>query len=231
MNSKRICFISGLAAVAFALHPVQADVILGWEIQGEGATVVTTSYADTVISDVLTGSAYNGLTRTGLTGANAGNSYNSSGWNISNVHSQGNDYIGFQLAPDAGFELTLTTLQYVMNGSNTGPNNGRWGYSVGGGAFTLQDPFTITFALPGSLATWDFADIQTTDSVEFRFWAYGATSINGVVSQSGGTARVGNIAGNDLVLNGTVAVVPEPGSLAMMGLGALGLWAFARRRA
>ena len=231
MNSKNVCIVAVVAALAFAVQPLRADVILGWEIQGEGATFVPTSFADTVISGVITGSTYNGLARTGLTGANAGNSYNSSAWSISNVHSQNNDYIGFTVEADTGFELTLTTLQYVMNGSNTGPNNGRWGYSVGGGAFTLQDPFTITFALPGSLATWDFADIQTTDSVEFRFWAYGATSINGVVSQSGGTARVGNIAGNDLVLNGTVAVVPEPGSLAMMGLGALGLWAFARRRA
>lgn len=226
-------FICALGALVGAILPssVRSDVILGWDMQGEGNPVVNTSYADTAISGVMTGATYNGLTRTGLTGSAAGNSFSSSAWNLSNVQSNGNDYISFTVAPESGSQLTLTSLQYVMNGSNTGPGTGRWGYSIGGGEFVLQDPWTITFTSPSSLATWDFTDVQTESSVEFRFWAYGATSVNGVASQSGGTVRIGNIAGNDLVLNGTIALIPEPGSIAMMSLGAFGLWAFGRRRA
>ena len=39
-----------------------------------------------------------------------------------------------------------------------------------------------------------------------------------------------NIAGNDLILNGTVTAVPEPSTLTMIGLGMVGTLAFARRR-
>lgn len=219
---------TAIIASVFCAGLTQADVILAWDMQGVNTNAPVS--ASSVGADVSTDSGLNSLSRNGLTYASAGNSYNSSAWNITSTFNEADDYLSFRVQATSGFTLQLETLQYVVNGSNTGPGTGRWGYSIDGGAFTLQDTFSIPFTLPGSLQTWDFADINTAEEVEFRFWAYGATSVNGSASQAGGTVRIGNISGNDLVLNGTIAVVPEPASVGLMGLGALGLWAFGRRR-
>jgi hypothetical protein len=84
-------------------------------------------------------------------------------------------------------------------------------------AFNLHQPQVAT------LSNWDFADVSAT-SVEFRFWAYGTNSIYNTTSLIGGTTRINNIAGNDLILNGTVTAVPEPSTLSMIGLGLFGMW-------
>lgn len=181
------------------------------------------------------------LGRTGLNGTNArvrdrelrsrrvGATFSSSGWNTTDNFDQSDDYISFTVAPLAGFALTLTDLQYVISGSARAPGTGLWGYGINGGAFTLQP----TFAIPGrgtDLVTWDFADFTTTFSVEFRFWAYGATSVNGRSSFSTGVVRVANRSGDDLILNGSTtlarAAVPEHGGMSLITIAVLAILAF-----
>jgi hypothetical protein len=169
------------------------------------------------------------LGRTGVAWATAGNSFNSNNsWNLTNTFDETNNYISFTISPDAGYEITLTSLQFAMNGSNTAPAQGRWGYRIGTGSFNTFD-FTLANATPTSLTTWDFADFTTSQTVEFRFWAFGTTSISGGTSAAGGTVRIANITGNDLVLNGSVALIPEPSTYALIGLGLAAL-VFLRRR-
>jgi hypothetical protein len=228
LEDKMKKFFAAIVASVFFAGIAISDVILAWDMQGINTNAAVT--ASTIDADASTDAGLNSLSRNGLTYASAGNSYNSTAWNITSTFNEADDYLSFRVRAASGFTLQIETLQYVVNGSNTGPGTGRWGYSINGGAFTLQDTFSVPFALPGSLQSWDFADVNTTEGVEFRFWAYGATSVNGGVSSGTGSARIGNIAGNDIVLNGTITVVPEPASLGLMGLGALGLWAFGRRR-
>ena len=78
--------------------------------------------------------------------------------------------------------------------------------------------------------TWDFDDftITDTDTVEFRYWAYGATAVNGGSTSVGGQVRFVSDEGSDLVLNG---IIPESSATsALYGMMAVGLIAYLRRR-
>jgi hypothetical protein len=214
-------------AIAFT-SGAQAQ-LLTWDLAGVNSP--STALATTIDGDLDISSGLNELSRTGVLQATANNSFNSNTWNITSTFDEADKYISFTLAPLTGYEMTLTSLQYVVNGSNTGPGTGRWGYSVNGGSFVLQDAFNLTFALPSSLGEWDFNDFTTDQSVEFRFWAFGSTAINsGSTVGNAGAVRVANIAGNDLVLNGSVSVIPEPSTVGLLGLAALGLATHVLRR-
>lgn len=201
---------------------LHAATLLGWDISGDNSPATTT--ADIVESNLDLTAGLNTLTRTGLTLTSANNSFNSNNWNITNTFDENNKYLSFSLLPSSGYKLTIESLSYVVNGSNTAPGTGRWGFRVGNsGSFTLQNTFAMTFALPTSAAIWDFADFEATESVEFRFWVYGTSSINLSTSATGGAARIGNIAGNDLVLNGSVTVIPEPSASMLVLAGLFGV--------
>lgn len=227
MNMKKLLTAVGIAS-AMSVGIAQAQTLLTWDLSG--AVAAPTLPSTTTAANLDTTSGLNELSRTGAVQAAGANAFASNTWNLTDTFIESDKYISFTLEASSGYEATFTSLQYAINGSNTAPNTGRWGYSIDGGAFVLQDPFTITFALPGSLATWDFADFTTDKDVEFRFWAYGSTSITNGTSATTGSVRVGNITGDDLVLNGSVAAIPEPSSLAFIGLAGMGLAGYVLRR-
>jgi hypothetical protein len=215
-------FVFGVFAVA------SADVILGWDLAGYTTDPLP---ATTIATGLSTAGGLNQLTRMGLSVSSSNSAFGSSAWNISATFSNANDYISFQLTPAADQLLTLTDISWSrINGSNTGPRNGRWGYSLDGVTWTYQTDFTNTFA--NASGAWDFPDISdTTSNVEFRYWAWGATSINGGTSASGGSVTYRDAGtGDDIVLNGGITAVPEPGVLALLSLGGLAVLSFARRR-
>jgi PEP-CTERM motif-containing protein len=220
-----------LAIVAVATVATRAQSVIAWDVSGDSSPATLTADGG-IDPNLVTTTGFNTLSRVTL-GDNAGaNSYNSNNWNITNTFSQSTNYITFTLQPQSGFQVNLTSLDYAINGSNTAPGMGQWGYSTDGGVtFTLQSTFALTNPQPSALATWNFTDFSSTSAVEFRFWAFGATSINGGTATTSGTVRVANIAGNDLVLNGSVvSAIPEPTTIGLISLGLVGVVAFARRR-
>jgi len=215
--------LTGLCA--FALSTVShAQTLVGFDFAG---TTTDPLAAATVASDI---SVSSGLTRVDLGASSSANAFGSNGWNITGFD-ESTDYISFSLAPDAGYMVSVTSLEWTrLNASNTAPGQGRWGYSIGGGAFTLQDPFAITLA--NAAGSWSgIGIVDATASIEFRFWAFGATSVNGGTSATtGGVTFRNSVAGDDLVLNGSVSVVPEPSTLGLLTLAGLGLAAHVLRR-
>ena len=214
--------VVGLASVS------QADVILGWDMSGQTGSQAN-QLAGTIDGDLLTTAGLNDLTRTGLNASSAANSFSSQNWNIG-AFSDANDYISFTLQAASGFGLDLWSLDYRSNGSGTAPGTGRWGYRIGSGSWTYQTEWAMSTT--STAGSWDMADVTgITDSVEFRFWVYGSTSITGGASSTGGSGRLGpNAAGNDVVLNGTIGAIPEPTVLALLAIGGLAIVRFARRR-
>jgi hypothetical protein len=211
-----------LSIVAVTSSPVRAQ-LLTWDVDSTPATSALA--AGTVADNLSSAVGLNTLTRTGLTESTTINSFTSSSWNLSDTFDVDSKYVSFSLAPASGYLMTLTSLDSSIWGSNTAPGTGRWGYRVGDGEFVLSETFTLTASFASSSRSWSFNDFTTADTVEFRFWAFGTVSIAGGTSAGTGAVRVpGNIFdANDLVLNGSVAVIPEPSTYALLALAGAGL--------
>lgn len=121
------------------------------------------------------------------------------------------DYFSFSLAVESGYALDVTSLTFMDMRSANGPNDWTVRYSLNNVDFTtmgqgsINDSWTLTTA--NSSVPQD-----VTGNLYVRI--YGATAI----------ATSGMRFIDAVELNGTVSAVPEPGSLALLGLGGLGLW-------
>lgn len=220
-----------VAAMAMAAAPKSSAQVAEWNVTGHGLPFDVSLPASN--SDVNLASVP-ALTRGGgLLGSSAANSFSSTNWNIFPVMNVSSNYLTFTVTPASGFQLNLTSLRFIMCGSNTAPEQDAWGYSTDGGStWTIQPTFFMT--LTYTTNTWDFADFSSSSAVEFRFWEWGSVAINGGPSSKAGTARIAQDLSNNsnpsLVLNGTVTTIPEPSTLILIGFSIAGILAFSRRR-
>lgn len=135
-----------------------------------------------------------------------------------------------------GYELTLASLNVNVQSSGTGPGVVSWSITGDDYAFNTET-FTITQTSGGvgQAASFDLsgADVLTAGTYTFTYVLESTVSANGTGTvASGGTSRL--YAG--LTLSGDLAeaqdpdpgVVPEPTTMALLGLGALAV--AARRR-
>lgn len=200
------------------------STLYGWDVSGV-ASGTTTLNAATAASNISGGQ----LSLTGITASTAQNTFGGSNWNLTNTFDETNKYFSFNVTPSSGYQVTYSSIQWDQEASASTPNWSRWGYKIGTGAFTLQDPFSTPNTISSDV-TWDFTDFTASDSVEFRFWTYGSTrTAGGSSSLAGGTSRIRNLAGNDLILYGSVAAIVQVGSSMFWtangaSLGGAGTW-------
>jgi hypothetical protein len=217
------CFAVFLFMQILSVGNARAQTILGFNVNGIVDSNATTSFSATTISGNLsTAIGLNSLTRaSGLAAESGGSMFNSAGWNTTNTFNELDDYVSFSMQAQSGFEATYTAMSYLLGASSTAPNSARWGYKIGAGGFVLQSPFTLPNTTSIERASWNFSDFTTAEVVEFRLWVYGATSTSGAVSGSSGTVRIRDLStptANDLYVEGSVQVIPEPGTWALFGI-------------
>lgn len=158
-------------------------------------------------------------------------SFSSNGWDAGE---------GFQFRTSTvGFDSI--NIAWDQTGSNTGPRDFIVQHSDDGITFTN---FGSVYALPSPAVGWsttvpnalgntsftaDFSSIAALNNAPtafFRLIQQGTVSINAGIVASGGTGRVDNF-----VVNGTAIAVPEPTSMALIGVvGVTGLAVRYRRK-
>jgi hypothetical protein len=168
----------------------------------------------------------------GLTRSTDEQTYNFLGWDTTINTGK---YVGFTIAPEAGYTLNLTDLSF--NGSGATANYGapyvitsfQWGYRVDAnndgtfdGGWTFSPAITSAdpdFTANNVARSWDFADFSSTGKVEFGFFATGIDPL--------ARAEMYRVA----TLNGSVtSAVPEPSTYGMIvAAGAVALVIVRRR--
>jgi hypothetical protein len=138
----------------------------------------------------------------GITASTANDRYSAKNWSSTFDSS---DYFTFTLDAKDGYEINFDSVVYTGAASGTGPTTFALRSSI--------DEFTANIGSPtatGTTITLTASQFQhLTTPVEFRLYGYGAT---------GGT---GTFSVNDYTFNGAVEAVPEPGTLALVGVGSL----------
>ncbi len=150
---------------------------------------------------VFAGLTVSGIGRgTGIGGTNADDRYNANSWNTSALDA--NAYFTFSLTPNAGNSLNFTNFAYTGQASGTGPTVFAFRSSLD--AFVADIGATTATGATVSLSGGSFQNLSS--ATEFRLYGWGASGSTGTFSV------------NEFTFNGSITAVPEPNSIALVGL-------------
>jgi hypothetical protein len=203
----------------------RADVIADWTFETSQPTTAG-PFDPEVGSAAASGHHASTSTYSTPVGNGSAHSFSSNTWAVG-------DYYQFTFS-SAGF--TDLTLSFDQTSSNTGPRDfkvetstdGTTFTDLAGGAYTVlanaaPNPFW-TASAPQAIFTLDFNNLPS-GIIAIRLVDNSTTSANGTGTvASGGTDRVDNV-----IISGTPVTVPEPASMTLLGLGAVGLAVRCRR--
>ncbi len=157
-----------------------------------------------------------GLTAGGASGTTA-NTFQSLSWGGTDA----DDYLSFSFSVSVGNLVDLETL--TLNSLSTGAGPGTLGLFYSGDSFVTS---LYTFNQSGSnanITTGNSIDLATLTNlsgiVEFRIREIGdSRADNSGVTSNGGAFRISNFGASPMTLSGSITAVPEPSSLACLGL-------------
>ena len=233
MNSMMKITLAGAVVLATA-WVAQADVVAGYDFASDLS--VTTEDANVTANDFTVGAGITGSGRSsGSKSLFARASLTDGANQISLANAiPANDYFSFTVDVAAGYEMDLTNFQfdagYTRNGSFEGKQFRTYlltsidGFVTGGlidfetvdatvNGASLQYPNgTTTISLAGA----QFQNITT--SAEFRLY---------LADNTGSADYIHRL--DNITLNGTVSVIPEPATMGLLGIGGLVTMALRRR--
>jgi hypothetical protein len=159
------------------------------------------------------------MSRNTMTCTVAANVFNST--TLNNTASRNdNNYTEFSITANSGYALSLSSLSFFRQGSNSAPNSLIVSYSTDANAAnfntTRVDMATSTTASSGTVLTWTFPSVINTISggkVTFRFYTLGTVSVNGATAATTGTFRLDDVTLNGSVINATPTLTATPTSI------------------
>lgn len=221
--------------VALILNAANADAASftgAYDFSGSNGNVVSLGYNGASVTNVSVGS----LIKAGVTtSSNSGNS-RASGWSVGAT--TGSDtfagtvdvsrYFQFSLVADAGFEIDMTSINFGIGRSSTGPRQWQWRSSADDYAATIGSYTTTNASLtnfggvltnPDSDSSWTGnvldlggAAFDGLSSITFRLYGFNAEGASGT----------GGLQGN-LTFAGVTTAVPEPAASFLAAIGLLGI--------
>jgi hypothetical protein len=232
---KTLLAILGLLVI-LAIDSKAQTVLAGWDFNGSNSSASNPLPAGTVSANVTVG----GLTLgSGLSNSTTANTFGGSGFTVNATKATAQtdgDFVSFSLTSEQGFTLSLSSISaYNIRRSGTGPTTGIWQYRIGSGSWLdigsdiIWGATTTASGNSQSLidlsSIGDLQNVGSESSINLRIVSWGATN-------SGGTWFLNQFqTGNDLIINGSVSVIPEPSTWALIGLsGAFILWRIRGRR-
>lgn len=226
MNTNKKIQIACLTLIAaMTVHISNAQILV---FGMDGQTKSPTTINSNITATDLDGSSITGSALTYETRASGvrGNPTPSLFWKVGDYNNGYNvldDYIAFSISPDPGFQIEVTSIS-VDHFNSTGAGANVY-------FFSGQDGFSSTSDAIGSVFLADYdstlnfeAEITPilatiTSTTEFRIY-FDTTA----------TFASGDVWADNITLNGTVSLIPEPSTLALFGLAGLAAMAFRRRK-
>lgn len=236
---KTTALFAGTFLAILATHNLKADIIAQWTFQSAlstnniiGAGLTPSGTQSGILADFGTGTASGSHATTTSAwsipvGNGSANSWSANNWSVG-------DYFQFQVSTLAFQNIQIS---FDQTSSGTGPRDFGLFYSTDGTTFTQ---FGANYLVLGNgtapNASWSSATANSAYSYSFDLSAITALNNSSAdyfrlvdmstTSTGGGTVGTG---GTDRVDNFTVSTVPEPATLALMGLGLAALVTFRRK--
>lgn len=213
---KTKALLIGCLLAAMAGTEAQADIISMNNLDGSisPGTIPYTTDMITALHVTASGIALS----QDLTGDSATGSYSSHGWSLNETPGT-NDYITFTLDANPGYEIDLSNFKFTGERSSKGPTSIVLRSSLDD--YTSNIGFVLApteQALDYTVEMGNDSRFQNlTDPITFRLYGYKA-------SNNGGKFGI-----DDYSFNGTVNAVPEPQTLALLGVGSVLMAGYLRR--
>ena len=212
---------------AISLANVVTAQLATWEITGANATVTNPQAATSLGSNISSASLTLG---SGVTAASAADTFGGSAFNNTSLAAAitGSDYLSFTIIPSAGYALSISSIT-LNSGVATAVTNFHGELLSSSTGFTSSDSlhsysFSTTGAPAQSITLSGVAGLQNVSS-SIEFHLYGWRDSSGT-----STFRIRNLSGIDLVINGSLAAIPEPSTWAVILGGVALAGAMIRRR-
>ena len=216
------------ATVALSNADAAAVALYDFEAGGSGNTFA--GQAGLNSADSEPNSTATILTSIGLDGGGANNIFNTaqggsasgpplSNWGNGHLPEGSANFAQFTTSPAGGYQITYESLS-LFHGSFNATGQVKITYAIGAGPDTVAlGPASHTAANsdPLTFLSEDFADFTTSDTVTWKIHVFGTDAENT------GTRL------DDITINGSVTLIPEP-SAALLSLLCAGLFAARRRR-
>lgn len=189
---------------------VVVQAIASWDFtnQSSPATLAATSTNANLASAPILSRGANAATN------GAANSFRTTGFQNDGISTTNTDYFQTSLSVANGYELSLSGISAIYNGTSTFFSSGvthQWAYSLNGTTYTLINaPTVISGTAPLTAPIVDLSGISALQylpagsTVYFRYYASGNTTTGGWGFNSPSTGT------NGLAFTGSVTVAPVP---------------------